>query len=131
MVRVIISPYLNTPQLLDVERSKVHPLVRNLFHVKARQAPLSGRLKFYSENLEKFTQDVNILAIVQGFKIPFSQTQFQFGSPQLGRVNQEERLQINSEIKEMLMKGAIQQVKSEPGEFLNNLSLVNKKDGGH
>ena len=71
------------------------------------------------------------MSIAQGFKIPFSQTPFQFGPPQLARVNQEERLQINSEIKEMLRKGAIQQVKSEPGEFLSNLFLVNKKDGGH
>ena len=31
----------------------------------------------------------------------------------------------------MLRKGAIQQVKSEPGEFLSNLFLVNKKGGGH
>ena len=50
MTRVIKSPYLNTPQLLDVDRSKVHPLVRNLFLVKTRQAPLAGKLKFYSEN---------------------------------------------------------------------------------
>ena len=28
----------------------------------------------------------------------------------------------------MLRKGAIQQVKSEPGKFLSNLFLVNKKD---
>ena len=74
---------------------------------------------------------MNILSIVQGFKIPFSQTPFQFGPPQLARVNQEERLQINSEIKEMLRKGAIQQVKPEPGKFLSNLFLVSKKDGGH
>ena len=60
-VIVIKSPYLNTPQLLDVDRSKVHPLVRNLFHIKERQAPLAGRLKFYSENWEKLTQEVNIL----------------------------------------------------------------------
>ena len=46
-------------------------------------------------------------------------------------VNQEERLQINSDIKEMLRKGAIQQLKSEPGEFLSNLFLVKQKDGGH
>ena len=31
----------------------------------------------------------------------------------------------------MLRKGAIQQVKSEPAEFLRNLVLVNKKDEGH
>ena len=131
MVRVIKSPYLNTPHLLDVDRSTVHPLVRDLFHVKARQAPLAGRLKFYSENWKKLTQDVNILSIVQGFKISFSQTPFQFGPPQLARVNQEECLQINSEIKDMLRKDAIQQVKSKPGEFLSNLFLVSKKDGGH
>ena len=45
MFRVIKSPYLNTPQHLDVDRSKVHPLVRTLFHGKARQVPLTGRLK--------------------------------------------------------------------------------------
>ena len=131
MVRVIKSPYLNNPQFLDVDKSKVHPLVRNLFRVKVRQAPLAGRLKFHSENWGKLTQDVNILSIVQSFKIPFSQTPFQYGPSQSARVNQEERLQINLEIKEMLRKGAIQQVKSEPEEFLSNLFLVNKKDGGH
>ena len=59
---------------------------------------------------------MNILSIVQGFKVPFSQTSFQYGPPQLARLNQEERLR----------KDAIQQLKSEPGEFLNNLVLVNK-----
>ena len=73
---------------------------------------------------------MNILSIAQGFKIPFSQTPFQFGPPQLARVNQEEKLQINSEIKEMLRNGAIQQVKSGPEELLSNLFLVNKKDRG-
>ena len=131
MVRVIKSPYLNTPQLLDLDRSKVRLFVRNLFHVKARQALVDGRVKFYSENWGKLTQDVNILVIVQGFKISFSQTPFPFDPPPLAKVNQEERLQINSEIKKMLRKGTIQQVISESGEFLSNLFLVNKKDGGH
>ena len=45
MVRVIKPPYLNAHQLLDVDRSKVHPLVRNLFHVKVTQVSLTGRLK--------------------------------------------------------------------------------------
>ena len=100
MVRVIKSPYLNTLQLLDIDRSKKHPLLRNLSNIKARQAPLAGRLKFYSENGEKLTQDVNILSVEQGLKIPFSQTisPFQYDPPQLTRVNQEQRLQIYSEI---------------------------------
>ena len=100
MVRVIKSPYLNTVQLLDINRSKVHPLVRNLSNIKVKQAPLAGGLKFYSENGKKLTQEMNILSIVQGFKIPFSQTisPFQYDPPQFTKVNQEERLQINSEI---------------------------------
>ena len=71
MVRVIKSLYLNTPQLLDKDKSKVHPLIRNLFRVKAREAPLAGRLKFYSEKWEKLTQDGNILSIVQVFQNSF------------------------------------------------------------
>ena len=74
---------------------------------------------------------MKILPIVQGFKIRFSQTPFQYGAPQLARVNQKERLQMNSKIKEMLRKGAIQMVKSEPGEFPSKLLLVNKKNGCH
>ena len=70
---------------------------------------------------------MNILSIVHGFKIPFSRTPFQYGPLQLVRVNPEERLQINSEIKERCNR----QVNSEPGEFLSNLFFVNKKDGDH
>ena len=92
MIRVIKSPYLNTPQLLDVDNSKVHP-IRNLFHVKARQPPVAGRLKLFWEKWGKLTQDVNILSTVQDFRIPFSQTPFQYGPTQLARVNQAERLQ--------------------------------------
>ena len=106
MVRKIKSPYLNIPQILDVDRSKVQPLVRNLFHFKVRQAPQAIRLKFHLKNWEKLTQDLNILSVAQSFKIPFSQ--------------------INSKIKVILRTGAIQQVKSEPGEFLSNLFFVNK-----
>ena len=62
---------------------------------------------------------MNILSFVQGFKILLSQTPFQYSPPQLARVNQEETLQINSEIKKMLRKRAIQHMKSEPGEFLS------------
>ena len=64
MVRKIKSPYLNIPQFLDVDKSKVHPLVRNFFRVKVRQAPQAIRLKFYSENWEKLTQDLIILSVV-------------------------------------------------------------------
>ena len=74
---------------------------------------------------------MNILPIALGFKITFCRTPFQYGPPQLASVNQEEKLQINSETKKILRKSAIQQVKSEPGEFLSNWFFVNKEDVDH
>ena len=129
MIRIITAPCLNFPQLLDENRFKVHPSVTKCFSIKERHAPLAERLNFFSEIWEQLTQDLNILS--QSFKILFSQTPFQYGPPQLARVNQEERLQITSETKEMLRKDTIQQVKAEPGEFLSNSFAVHKKDGLH
>ena len=60
MVRVMKSPYLNTPQPLDVDRSKVYPLVRNLFHDKARQAPLAGRREPRGKVTNKFRNEENV-----------------------------------------------------------------------
>ena len=127
----LTTPYFNIPVLVDVEILKIHLLLKNLFNIKVQHAPLTGRLKFPLRNWEKLTQDGNILSIVQGSKISFCRTPFQHTLPQTTRVNQEERLLINSEIHEMLRKGAIQQVQPEPGQFLSNLFLVDKKDGGH
>ena len=87
MVRVIKSHYVSNPKRLDIDSPKVYRFVRNLFHVKARQAPLAGILKFYSENWEKLTQDVNLSSIVQVFKIPFSETPVQYIPPHLARVS--------------------------------------------
>ena len=127
----LATPYFNIPVLVNVEILKIHLLVKNLFDTKVQHAPLTGRLKFRFRNWEKLTQDGNILSIVQGSKIPFSRTPFQHTLPQTTRVNQEERLLINSEIQEMLRKGAIQQVQPEPRQFLSNLFLMDKKDRGH
>ena len=130
-VSIQLAPCFNTPQLLDVDLKEVHPLIRNLLDSKIKQAPLAGRLRFYLKNWEKLTQDPNILAIVQGYNIPFSEEPFQEVLPTTPRVNQEERILIESEVQEMLKKGAIQQVQSVKGEYLSNLFLVSKKDGGN
>ena len=71
------------------------------------------------------------MTIVQSFKNLFPQTSFQFGTPQLARINQEETVPITSEINEILRKSAIQHVKTEPGEFLSDMFTGNKNDGSH
>ena len=45
IIRVIKSPYLNIPRLLDVDRSKVHPLVRNLFRKTSIFLRKLGKIK--------------------------------------------------------------------------------------
>ena len=76
MIRVLTTPYLKIPQLVNAETLKVHPLIRNLFENKAQHALLVGRLKLHLKNSETSTQDGNILSKVQGFKIRFSRTSF-------------------------------------------------------
>ena len=65
------------------------------------------KTKTLFRKLRKINSRCEFLSIVQGFKIRFSQTPFQYSPPQLARMNQEERLQINSEIKEMFTAQAV------------------------
>ena len=52
--------------------SRVHPFVRALFPKNPiPEVRLAGRLKFFSSNWSKLTQDPSILNIVKGFEIPF------------------------------------------------------------
>ena len=49
MERVLTAPYLNIPQLVNVEILKVQPLIRNLFETKLQRTLLEGRLKFHKK----------------------------------------------------------------------------------
>ena len=92
----------------------------------------SGRKsKILFRKLGKINSRCEYFGYCAGFQNLFLTNTFSVDPPPLAKVNQEERLQINSEIKKMLRKGTTQQVISESGEFLSNLFLVNKKDGGH
>ena len=129
MVKVIKSPYLNTPQLLDVDRSKVRPLVRNLFHVKDRQAPLAGRLKFYPENWEKLTQDVNICCA--GFQNSFLPNPISVWFSPISKGEPRGKV-----INKFRNKGNVEERCNSTGEIRNwgifeQFVLLNKKDGGH
>ena len=129
MVRVIKSPYLNTPQLLDVDRSKVHPLVRNLFHIKERQAPLAGRLKFYSENWEKLTQDVNILyRVCAEFQNSFLPNPISVWSSPISKG--EPRRKVTNKFKN---KGNVEEKGNSTGEIrtwgISEQSVLSKQEG--
>ena len=100
---------LSHPKCLNV--SRVHPLVRVLFPANPiPDVPLAGTLKFFYSNWAKLMQDLNILNIVQGYEIPFLENPVQEKSPNPPVLNQEQTKLVQEELKEMLLKGAIQPV---------------------
>ena len=108
------SNKITLPQHSSTSRSrqvKNTSFGQKTFSCQSESGSSDRKTKINAESWEKLTQDLKILSIVHGFKIPFSQTRFQYVPPQLARMNQEERLKTNSEIKDIFSKGAIQQVK--------------------
>ena len=80
----------------------------------------------YSKSWKKLTQDANILSIVVWeLKTPFFQRIF----PHILEMNKWEKLLTNSKTQEKLEKFGGQQVDFATGQVLNNLFLVNRKDG--
>ena len=100
---------LSYPQCFNV--SRVHSLVRALFTTNPiPEVPLAGRLEFFYSNWVKPAQDLITLNIVQGFQIPFLKNSVLGKSSKPQVLNQEQTKLVKEELKEMLLKGAIQPV---------------------
>ena len=122
---------LNPEKPIQWESRKVHPLIKRLFlSISISDTPLAGRLKHFVGSWMKITQDPKILDIVKGYKIPFHSKPFQSKIPFHPIVSREGEELVKLEVKEMLKKGAIRKVQPSKGEFVSNLFLVKKKDGG-
>ena len=117
--------------LLEEEFCQVHPVVRNIFSKKIPRVNLAGRLQFFLEAWKVLTRDSAILEAVQGYKIPFQTTPKQSCLPHQPVLKAQETLRVQEEIESMLKKGAIQKVSHKAKEFISNLFLVSKKDGGN
>ena len=75
-------------------------------------------------------QDMNNINIVQGFEILFLENPVQGKSPNPPVLNPEQFKFLKEELREMLLKGAIQPVLPYKNQYLSNLFLVSKWDGG-
>ena len=69
--------------------------------------------------------------MVKGHKIPFIKIPFQRKIPNFTKMNKKQIALVDVELKEMLKKGTIMGAQLGQGEFLSNLFLVGKKDGGY
>ena len=123
------TPFFNIPDLLEVNLNTVHPLVRTLFSREVPAVPLAGRLNFFEKNWRVLTQDNNILSIIKGYEIPFLEQPYQTRFPCVPHMNQNQVQLVDTEIKEMLKKGAIHQALPVQNQFLSTLLLVGKKNG--
>ena len=110
----------------------MHPLVRVLFSINSiPEVLLARRLKFFYSNWAELMQDLKILNIVHGFEILFLENSVQGKPPNLPLLNQKQSKLVKEERKEMLLKGAIQPVSPFKNQYLSNLFLVSKRDGGN
>ena len=120
------------PNLLSQGRyPRVHPVVKNLFSSRIPDIPLAGRLKHFLKNWQILTQDPEILNIVQGYRIPFLTEPKQKQAPKPCVIPGDQIPLVNQEIQSMLEKGAVQIVHPVEKQFLSNIFLVGKKEGGN
>lgn len=92
---------------------------------------LAGRLKFFSKYWSEITSDATILSWVHGFKIPFSRKVEQTHPPLEPNWTDQEKITLKQQMDELLRKGAIRETKFTTGQFISNIFLVHKPDGGH
>lgn len=90
----------------------------------------AGRLKHFSENWRKITNDQNILDIVQHCRIEFAdgENPVNFQS-YCNNFSFEENLIVDQEIKKLLDLKVIKEVEHHPNEYISPIFLVPKKDG--
>ena len=121
------------PELIPEESlTNVHPVVKTWFTGKIPNLQLAGRLAHFSKNWQKLTQDQEILFVVKGYVISFLKISVQRTIPKEVETSKTQELLIDQEITKMLDKGAINKVEHQfPGQFLSNILLVKKKDGGN
>ena len=99
------------------------------FATSSRKKIIYRRNTKYSvcKTVEKNTRDQEILSIVKGFQIPFTNLPVQEKPPNTIKMSDQQSLLVDQEISELLEKGAIQKVETAQEEFLSNHFLVGKK----
>ena len=125
---------LQTPgeklQESQLDHSKINPGIKNLFKdFQQPSVPLAGRLRYFTQNWRKLTNDSNILSIVEGLKLEFLEEPKQNSPPFVAKMTSEKKQLMEQEIQDMLRKGAITPVKPRRDQFLSSVFLREKKDG--
>ena len=68
---------------------------------------------------------------MKGYQIPFTNLSVQEKPPNTIKMSEQRSLLVDQQISELLVKGAIEKPETTQEEFLSNLILLGKNDGGH
>ena len=91
---------------------------------------LAGRVAHFLPNWEVLTQDQWVLQTVAGYQLELTTTPYQTHVPHQIRCSPENKVQITTEVQELLDKGAILETQLTPQNFVSQIFLVEKKGGG-
>ena len=93
-----------------------------------RDLPVGGRLAHFQKRWEDITEDSWVLSVIRkGYKIPFIRKPFLSPTPVFLR--QTESPALEEEVKELLLKGAVEKINPEDPGFYSRIFLVPKKNG--
>jgi hypothetical protein len=99
--------------------------------IQGQCLPPTGRLKYFSPNWEKITQDLWVLQIVQGYQIEFIKPPVQQFPARVPTLSPVLETILDQEVKEFLEKLAVHPVDKQTDGFISSLFVVPKKDGGN
>ena len=121
------------PQLIPLGAlSSAHQFVKKLFcNLKIPAVPLARRIVHFLGSWEKLTKDQNTLQIVKGYQIPFLCRPKQRREPKEINFLMQEKETISLEVENLLKKGTVEKVCPKKDQFLSNIFIAKKKDGGN
>ena len=92
-----------------------------------RDLPVGGRLAHFQKRWEDITEDSWVLSVIRKrYKIPFIRKPFLSPTPVFLR--QTESPALEEEVKELLLKGAVEKINPEDPGFYSRIFLVPKKN---
>ena len=81
----------------------VHPILKKKFSKqKIPNCPLAGRIKEFLPAWKLLTKDQELLALVEGYQIPFVKDPVKEKAPKVTKLNQEQQTQVDLEVKALL-----------------------------
>ena len=93
--------------------------------------PVGGRLAYFLPNWEKITSDCFILQIVKGYNLELVQEPVQEHAPKCPNFSVQEKEILMEEIQKLILKDAVEIVQPSQDQFLSQMFVVPKKDGGN